>query len=280
VEKILRAENSVFVANDAALGGIGAPQIALITGPNASGKSTYVRQIALIILLAQIGSFVPAEEAVIGLCDRIFTRIGLYDKIGSGESTFMTEMIEVAEILHNAGERSLILLDELGRGTSTFDGLAVARSVIEFIHNHPKLQTRTLFATHYHELAELEGVLPRLENLHVEIEEKGKELVFKYKISPGVALKSYGVYAAKIAGLPKPVVRRAEQLLKEYEKLNENENSTIQKSHTTELEKRLYEIDADSLSPVEALMKIYELKKIAENEKKSINIGHLRKASG
>jgi DNA mismatch repair protein MutS len=279
VEKILRNEGSEFIPNDAALGGNGAPQIALITGPNASGKSTYVRQIALIVLLAQIGSFVPADEAVIGLCDRIFTRIGLYDRIGSGESTFMTEMIEAAEILHNAGQRSLILLDELGRGTSTFDGLAVARSVIEFIHNHPKLQTRTLFATHYHELSELEGILPRLENLHVEIEEKGNELVFKYKISPGVALKSYGVYAAKLAGLPKPVVRRAEQLLKEYEKSDASEKNPNKKNHFSELEKRLYEIDADSLSPVEALMKLYELKKIAENEGKSINIGHLRQAS-
>ena len=151
-------------------------------------------------LLAQIGSFVPADEAVIGTVDRIFTRIGLYDKIGLGESTFMTEMIETAEILHNATPKSLILLDELGRGTSTYDGLAVARSVVEFIHNHPNLQTRTLFATHYHELAELENLLPKLENLHVEIEEAGSELVFKYKVSRGVALKSYGVYAAKLAG--------------------------------------------------------------------------------
>ena len=161
VEKILRDQEIEFIANDSALGGNGAPNIALITGPNASGKSTYLRQIALIVLLAQIGSFVPAEEAVVGLCDRIFTRIGLYDRIGAGESTFMTEMIETAEILHHATPRSLILLDELGRGTSTYDGLAVARAVLEFVHNHPKLKTRTLFATHYHELAELEGILPQ-----------------------------------------------------------------------------------------------------------------------
>lgn len=279
VEKILRNQGINFVRNDAALGGNGAPQIALITGPNASGKSTYLRQIALIILLAQIGSFVPADEAVIGLCDRIFTRIGLYDKIGSGESTFMTEMIETAEILHNAGERSFILLDELGRGTSTYDGLAVARSVLEFIHNHPKLQTRTLFATHYHELAELEGILPRLENLHVEIEEKGSELIFKYKISKGVALKSYGVYAAKLAGLPKPVVRRAEQLLKEYQ-LEENEMETASSVLINEIERKLFEIDADSLSPVEALMLVYELKKSCESMKKPIKTVNLRKASG
>lgn len=261
VEKILREKETNFVANDSALGGNNAPQIALITGPNASGKSTYLRQIALIVLLAQIGSFVPADEAVIGTADRIFTRIGLYDKIGLGESTFMTEMIETAEILHHATSKSLILLDELGRGTSTFDGLAVARSVVEFIHNHPNLQTRTIFATHYHELAELENLLPKLENLHVEIEEAGSELVFKYKVSRGVALKSYGVYAAKLAGLPKPVVQRAEKLLQEYE-------SSSFKTQSSEygnslLENALREIDLDSLSPVEALMKLYELKKIA-----------------
>lgn len=139
----------------------------------------------MIVLLAQIGSFVPADEAVVGVCDRIFTRIGLYDRIGSGESTFMTEMIETAEILHHATPQSLILLDELGRGTSTFDGLAVARAVLEFIHNHPKLKTRTLFATHYHELAELETILPRIENFYFLIDEKNDKLTFKYRIARG-----------------------------------------------------------------------------------------------
>ncbi len=258
-----------FVHNDAALGGNGAPSIALITGPNASGKSTYLRQIALIVLLAQIGSFVPADEAVIGITDRIFTRIGLYDRIGAGESTFMTEMVETAEILHNATRKSLVLLDELGRGTSTYDGLAVARSVLEFIHNHPKLGGRTLFATHYHELTELQGLLPHLENLRVEIEENGEELNFLYKISPGSALKSYGVYAAKLAGLPKPVVRRAAQLLKEYEA--ENSKFTPPNPKSTgdlELTARLQEVDLDSLSPVEAMMKLYELKQLAEKSAK------------
>jgi DNA mismatch repair protein MutS len=271
VEKILREQNAEFICNDAALGGNGAPQIALITGPNASGKSTYLRQIALIVLLAQIGSFVPAEEAVIGVCDRIFTRIGLYDKIGSGESTFMTEMIETAEILHHATTQSLILLDELGRGTSTYDGLAVARSVLEFVHNHPKLKTRTLFATHYHELAELEKILPRLENFYFIIEEMENEFVFKYKMAKGTALKSYGVYAAKLAGLPKPVVRRAEELLKQYENENSDEsNLSYQKTFLSDVERRLSEIDSDNLSPVEALMKIYELKNIL-NEKTEKN---------
>ena len=253
---------SDFIANDAALGGNGAPQIALITGPNASGKSTYLRQIALIVLLAQIGSFVPAEEAVVGICDRIFTRIGLYDRIGAGESTFMTEMVETAEILHHATPQSLILLDELGRGTSTFDGLAVARAVLEFIHNHPKIKSRTLFATHYHELAELAELLPRIENFYFLIEEEKDKLTFKYKIAKGTALKSYGVYAAKLAGLPKPVVHRAEELLQEYER--ENDVEKFSPLEYSEIEARLAEIDTDNLAPVEALMKIYELKNMLQ----------------
>lgn len=281
VEKVLSEESEEFVANDAALGGNGAPQIALITGPNASGKSTYLRQIALIVLLAQIGGFVPAEEAVIGVCDRIFTRIGLYDRLGSGESTFMTEMIETAEILHHATPQSLILLDELGRGTSTFDGLAVARSVLEYVHNHPKLKSRTLFATHYHELAALEEILPRLENFYFLIEENNDKLVFKYKIAKGAAMKSYGVYAAQIAGLPKPVVRRAEELLAEYEKENPNIASLQSEfADLNEIEKRLSEIDSDNLSPVEALMKIYELKGILKAKEERRNFRGLRKVFG
>ncbi len=266
VEKIFADEDCEFIANDSALGGNGAPQIALITGPNASGKSTYLRQIALIVLLAQIGSYVPADEAVVGICDRIFTRIGLYDRIGSGESTFMTEMIETAEILHHATPQSLILLDELGRGTSTFDGLAVARSVLEYIHNHPKLKSRTLFATHYHELADLAELLPRIENYYFLIEEEKDKLTFKYRIEKGTALKSYGVYAAKLAGLPKPVVHRAEELLREYER--ENTGGTVAAGDVSAIETRLSEIDTDNLSPVEALMKIYELKNLLEAEQK------------
>ncbi len=268
IETLFAEQNIDFVANDAALGGNGAPQIALITGPNASGKSTYLRQISLIVLLAQIGSFVPADEAVIGICDRIFTRIGLYDRIGSGESTFMTEMIETAEILHHATPQSLILLDELGRGTSTYDGLAVARAVLEYIHNHPKSKTRTLFATHYHELAEIAEILPRLDNFYFLIDEEKDKLTFKYKIAKGTALKSYGVYAAQLAGLPKPVVHRAEELLEEYEKEDYSlKNLTNDSSSSTEIERSLAEIDTDNLSPVEALMKIYELKNLLATEK-------------
>ncbi|MBS1793929.1 MAG: DNA mismatch repair protein MutS [Acidobacteria bacterium] len=268
IEKINRDNGISFVPNDAALGGNGAPQIALITGPNASGKSTYLRQIALIVLLAQIGSFVPAEEAVIGICDRIFTRIGLYDRIGSGESTFMTEMIETAEILHHTGPSSLILLDELGRGTSTTDGLAVARAVVEYLHNHPKVQTRTLFATHFHELAELSSTLPRLENWHFLIEEISGSLRFKFKIEKGVSLNSYGVYAARLAGLPNPVIRRAFELLEDREFGNQpnSEDFSMSANIQYRIGRMLRETDLDSISPVEALMKLYELKRLIKEE--------------
>jgi DNA mismatch repair protein MutS len=199
----------------------------------------------------------------------------LYDRQGSGESTFMTEMVETAQILHHATERSLILLDELGRGTSTYDGLAVARAVVEYIHNHPQLRARTLFATHYHELTALASLLPRLENLHVEIAEEGSELVFLYKISPGSAERSYGVYAAKLAGLPRPVVRRAEELLAEYEAQGgvsshhaEGAGKQPAQIHPREREARviqaLMQLDPDSIAPVEALMKLFELRKLAE----------------
>ncbi len=272
------ADDGTFVANDVELGGDEAAQIALITGPNMSGKSTYLRQTALIVLMAQMGSFVPATTATVGLCDRIFTRIGLYDRLGSGESTFMTEMIETARILHHATPRSLILLDELGRGTSTYDGLAVARAVLEFIHNHPHIRSKTLFATHYHELTELAELLPRLKNLFVEIDEEGSELVFLYKVSPGSAQKSYGVYAAKLAGLPRPVVRRAEELLAHYEAHGHRpaggaENSASERGATSapprasEMAQALLALDLDALAPVEALTKLYELRRLAEAEK-------------
>ena len=274
-------EGGAFVANDLELGGEEAPQVALITGPNMSGKSTYLRQAALIVLMAQAGCFVPAREAHVGLCDRVFTRIGLYDRIGSGESTFMTEMVETARILHHATPRSLILLDELGRGTSTYDGLAVARAVLEYIHNHPQLRSKTLFATHYHELTEVAAVLPRVRNLRVEIAERGSDLVFLYRVGPGVAEKSYGVYAAKLAGLPRPVVRRAGELLAAYETQSAAAERRGQAVETeaapaprhgahagaeSRLAQALLAIDPDALSPVEALMKLYELRAALEGE--------------
>jgi DNA mismatch repair protein MutS len=275
LERLL--EDREFVANDLELGGDDAPEIALITGPNMSGKSTFIRQAALIVIMAQAGSFVPARAATVGLTDRIFTRIGLYDRIGSGESTFMTEMVETAHILHHATPRSLVLLDELGRGTSTYDGLAVARAVLEYIHNHPRLRSKTLFATHYHELTELAETLPRLRNLHVEIAEQGSDLVFLYRVSPGVAEKSYGVYAARLAGLPRPVVRRAEELLQEYEGGREGEGEESEAEaiggfdaaawgRGARVVEELLNADLNSLSPVEALMKLFELRRMAEGE--------------
>ncbi|MDT5296070.1 MAG: mismatch repair protein MutS [Acidobacteriota bacterium] len=275
LERLL--EERKFVANDLELGGADAPEIALITGPNMSGKSTFLRQAALVVIMAQAGSFVPAAAATVGLTDRVYTRIGLYDRIGSGESTFMTEMVETAHILHHATPRSLVLLDELGRGTSTYDGLAVARAVLEYIHNHPRLRSKTLFATHYHELTELADTLPRLRNLHVVIAEQGGELVFLYRVVPGVAEGSYGVYAAKLAGLPSPVVRRAEELLREYE----GEHAATEKDAADEtleefdasswgrgarIVQELLSADLNSLAPVEALMKLFELRRMAEGE--------------
>lgn len=267
VERALH--DAAFVANDLVLSGAGdGPQIALVTGPNMSGKSTFLRQAAVITLLAQIGSFVPAREARIGICDRIFTRAGLYDRINRGESTFMTEMIETAKILHHATPRSLILLDELGRGTSTYDGLAVARAVIEYIHHHPDVRSRTLFATHYHELTELEELLPRLANFCVEIVERDGELVFLHRIRAGSAERSYGVYAARLAGLPRPVIKRAEELLRDYETrrpANTNEpHDDDPASH--DLARRLRDIDLNSLSPVEALVKLFELRQSLKSE--------------
>jgi len=188
-------------------------------------------------------------------------------------------MIETAEILHHASPRSLILLDELGRGTSTYDGLAVARAVLEYIHNHPKLKARTLFATHYHELAELEEFLPRLENLHFLIEERSGELTFRYKLEKGTAIKSYGVYAAKLAGLPQPVIRRAEQLLVMYEGENtSSDNAKNSQEFQHPAIEILSEIDVNSISPVEALMKIYELKNITDKENDSRKFSGLKKA--
>jgi DNA mismatch repair protein MutS len=271
-------EAGEFVANDLELGGAGSPEIALITGPNMSGKSTFLRQAALIVIMAQAGSFVPAAAATVGLTDRVYTRIGLYDRIGSGESTFMTEMTETAHILHHATPRSLVLLDELGRGTSTYDGLAVARAVLEYVHNHPRLRSKTLFATHYHELTALAETLPRLRNLHVEIAERGCELVFLYRVVPGIAEGSYGVYAAKLAGLPAPVVRRAEELLREYESGNAFDEGSADETHEhsdtptrnrgVRLVEELLATDIDTLSPVEALMKLFELRRLAEGERK------------
>ena len=212
VELMLR--DDLFVANDTCLDN-GKNRISIITGPNMAGKSTYMRQTALIVLMAQIGSFVPADEANIGICDRIFTRVGASDDLASGQSTFMVEMTEVANILRNATKNSLLILDEIGRGTSTFDGLAIAWAVVEYICNTKVLGAKTLFATHYHELTELEGTLSGVNNYCIAVKEQGDDIVFLRKIVKGGADKRYGIQVAKLAGVPEPVIRRAKELVEE-----------------------------------------------------------------
>ncbi len=205
-----------FIPNDATLD-TEENQILLVTGPNMSGKSTVMRQVALLVLMAQIGSFVPADEAEIGLVDRIFTRIGAQDDIATGQSTFMVEMTETAALLAQSTRRSLIILDEVGRGTSTYDGMAIARAIIEYIHNEPRLGCRTLFATHYHELTELEQALPRVKNYHMAAVEQDGVVVFLHELRRGGADRSYGIHVAELAGIPRQVIRRAEELLAELE---------------------------------------------------------------
>ncbi len=212
VEQMLKDE--LFVANDTRLDN-GKNRIAVITGPNMAGKSTYMRQTALIVLMAQLGSFVPAEEAEIGICDRIFTRVGASDDLASGQSTFMVEMTEVANILRNATKNSLLVLDEIGRGTSTFDGLSIAWAVIEHISNPRILGAKTLFATHYHELTELEGAINGVNNYCIAVKEQGDDIVFLRKIVRGGADKSYGIQVAKLAGVPDAVISRAKELVEE-----------------------------------------------------------------
>ncbi len=209
VEKMI--SNGLFVANDTYLDN-DKHRVAVITGPNMAGKSTYMRQTALIVLMAQMGSFVPADSANIGIVDRIFTRVGASDDLASGQSTFMVEMTEVANILRNATKNSLIILDEIGRGTSTFDGLSIAWAVTEHIANAKLLGAKTLFATHYHELTELEGKLDSVDNYCIAVKEQGEDIVFLRKIIKGGADKSYGIQVAKLAGVPESVLKRAREI--------------------------------------------------------------------
>lgn len=244
-------------------------RIRIITGPNMSGKSTYLRQAALIVLMAQMGSFVPAASAHIGLVDRIFTRIGAQDEIHAGQSTFMVEMVETANILHHATSRSLLILDEIGRGTSTYDGLSIAWAVVEFIHNHPRLRAKTLFATHYHELTQLADLLPGVSNYNVAVSEADGKVVFLHQIVPGGADRSYGIHVAQLAGLPRPVVQRANEILKQLEKTSGNavnlDSSAPQQlalfPETNPILEDLKEMDINSLSPIEALNKLFEWQK-------------------
>lgn len=262
VERTLIGER--FVPNDAVFES--GETVRIITGPNMSGKSTFLRQVALIVLMAQIGSFVPARQATIGLVDRIFTRIGAQDEIHAGQSTFMVEMVETANILHHATNRSLLILDEIGRGTSTYDGLSIAWAVVEYIHNHPRLRARTLFATHYHELTQLGELLPGVRNYNVAVSESEGKVVFLHKIVPGGADRSYGIHVAQLAGLPQAVVQRATEILRQLEA---SAGKAVRIDHlaaqqialfpeTNPLLDELKKLDINNLSPIEALNKLYE----------------------
>ncbi len=251
-------------------------QIYIITGPNMSGKSTYLRQIGLIVLMAQIGSFVPASEAKIGVVDRIFTRVGASDNLSAGESTFLMEMNETANILNNATPKSLVLLDEIGRGTSTYDGMSIAWAVTEYLHNNEQTAAKSLFATHYHELTELERLLPRVGNLNVAVEEYGNKVAFLRKIIPGGCDKSYGIHVAKMAGIPHKIIHRANEIMTnfgteeralptnpdQFHKIpeqNPNQLSLFEKKES-ELRNKLGSVDINNLTPMEALKKLDELK--------------------
>ncbi len=262
VEELLSGKR--FVPNDAVLEE--GERIRVITGPNMSGKSTYLRQVALIVLMAQMGSFVPARAARLGLCDRIFTRIGAQDEIHAGQSTFMVEMVETANLLHHATHRSLLILDEIGRGTSTYDGVSIAWAVVEYLHNHPRLRARTLFATHYHELTRLAETLPGVRNYNVAVSEEGGKVVFLHRIVPGGADKSYGIHVAELAGLPRPVINRAQEILAQFEADSRRPQSAegvplrqlplFPLTHP--MLEELRALDISSLTPLEALNKLYE----------------------
>ena len=255
-----------FVPNDSYLSNEDA-QVMLLTGPNMAGKSTYIRQVALLVLMAQIGSFVPARSATIGLVDRIFTRVGLQDDLYTGQSTFMVEMVETASILHHATPRSLVVLDEIGRGTSTYDGLAIARATAEHIHTSPRLGCKTLFATHYHELTELAQLLPRVRNFNVAAVESDGNVVFLHRIVPGGADRSYGINVAQLAGLPPPVVSRAWDLLSELEGGEKRPTQPRQRPLFTlphPVVQELLGLDVSSMTPLEAINALYALQQRAQ----------------
>ena len=267
VEQMLK--DSPFVPNDTLLD-TGNNRCSIITGPNMAGKSTYMRQVALITIMAQIGSFVPAREARIGVVDRIFTRIGASDDLSGGRSTFMVEMSEVADILRYGTNRSLLILDEIGRGTSTFDGMAIARAVLEYAADKKRLGARTLFATHYHELSDIENQLPGVKNYNVAVRKRNGEVVFLRKIVPGAADRSYGVEVAKLAGLPDRVISRARELLKELEEggtvrtvtVAAEDQLSITAMANDVLRKKLETLAVETLTPIEAMNALYELKQM------------------
>lgn len=264
--------NDVFLSNDT-------QQIIMITGPNMSGKSAILRQTALITLMAQMGSYVPAEKATIGIVDKVFTRVGASDNISSGESTFMVEMNETASILNNLSPRSLVLLDEIGRGTSTYDGISIAWAIAEYIHQHPEAHCKTLFATHYHELNEMTNKFPRIKNYTVEVKEVGTKILFLRKLIPGGSEHSFGIHVAKLAGMPRAVVQRATKMLNELEKSSRGAEKEKVKAagHQADMQLSFFQLDdpvleqvkdevknldIDTLTPVEALFKLNEIKKL------------------
>ena len=266
VEQMLK--DSLFVPNDTFMGEK-EDRVAIITGPNMAGKSTYMRQVALIVLMAQMGSFVPAASARIGVVDRIFTRIGASDDLSAGQSTFMVEMTEVADILRHATKHSLLILDEIGRGTSTFDGMSIARAVLEYCADKKLLGAKTLFATHYHELTELENTLPGTVNYNIAVKTRGEDIIFLRKILPGGADRSYGIEVAKLAGLPDKVVQRAKTVLKELEEENgvqyvaarkEEDQVSLTAIGEGEVLDALRRCQPDTLTPIEAMSLIYEWK--------------------
>ncbi len=274
IEKLLEHRGERFVPNDLYFGEK-SPFLLLITGPNMGGKSTYLRQAALISILAQMGSFVPAAQAKLPLLDRIFTRIGASDNLARGRSTFLVEMSEVAAILNTATSSSLVLLDEVGRGTATFDGLSIAWAVVEALHGGA--QPRTLFATHYHELTELEQLLPGVKNVHVSVEEAGNEIIFLRRVEPGSADKSYGIEVARLAGLPNNVISRAREILRRHERSEERLTKELspavvppepQQTSFAAIDQSVLDAlrgaDLDKLTPLEALNLLAAMQKQLE----------------
>ena len=235
-----------------------------------SGKSSYLRQVGLIVLLAQIGSFVPASEAKIGICDRIFTRVGAMDNIAMGESTFLVEMQESANILNNLTAKSLVLLDEVGRGTSTYDGISIAWAITEYIHENPNAKAKTLFATHYHELNALASLYERIKNSRVEVKEIGDRVIFLHKINEGTADHSFGIHVAQMAGLPDIVTKRAREILSNLEKREERASRkdefqiNLFEYKDDELKNIINKIDLENMTPLEAINKLQELKKLSK----------------
>jgi DNA mismatch repair protein MutS len=268
IEQLLPAGEK-YVPNDTNLDPLDS-QIIIITGPNMSGKSSYLRQVGLIVLLAQIGSFIPAEKATIGICDRIFTRVGAMDNISRGESTFLIEMQESANILNNLTPKSLVLLDEVGRGTSTYDGISIAWAITEYIHENPSAKAKTLFATHYHELNALASLYPRIKNSRVEVKEIGERVIFLHKINEGTADHSFGIHVAQMAGLPDVVTKRAKEILGNLEKREERARRkdefqiNLFEYKDNELTDIINKIDVEKMTPLEALNKLQELKRLSK----------------